>query len=54
MLHKNKVKEKLEILSSIRDHRKKKSRETRRSPTPADIATSEHLIPYSVLVLGID
>ena len=48
----NKLKEKLEILSSIRDH-KKTSRETREVAYTSRY-TSEHLIPNSVLVLGID
>ena len=48
----NKFKEKLGILSLIRNHRKVGKQG--RSPTPADNYTSEHIIPNSVLVLGID
>ena len=46
-IYKYKLKEKLEILSSIRDHRKKKSKETR-EVTYTCRYTSEHLIPNSV------
>ena len=48
----NKFKEKLGILSSIRDHRKKRSRDTREVAYTCRY-TSEHLIPNSVLVLGV-
>ena len=47
----NKCQEKLGMLSSIRDHRKK-SRKTREVAYTCRY-TSEHLIPNSVLVLGI-